>query len=175
MEAWLAPAHWCSGSLQCWVTHFGQQFFSFTLEFLQKSWVNVPTRVHLVTPALPFCSTTSFIFTWNHSVSRNSLDLRPSQITSAVKTSLEKSLSFSAMALLSPSAPYEPLASCAAAISLDGFLFSFKQLFTVSLVIFCKIFSFIFSHPSCYLLLICFYGLSCSFQQFFKCQPFCLQ
>lgn len=105
-------------------------------------------------------------------LSRVSLDLRPSQVPSAVKTSAEKSLSFSAMALLSPCAPYEPLAPCATAISLDGSLFSFKQLSTISLVIFCKIFSFFFSYLSCLLSLIYFYGLSCSFQQFFKCQPF---
>lgn len=139
--------------------------------FTSHGWIFPP----LTNTCLTYFMYYFFIFIWKYSVSGNSLDLRPSQVPSAVKTSAEKSLSFSAMALLSPRAPYEPLASCGTAVSLDGFLFSLKQIFTISLLFFCRIFSFFFSYPSCHLFLIYFYGLSCSFQQFFKCQPFCLQ
>lgn len=107
-------------------------------------------------------------------LSRVSLDLRPSQVPSAVKTSAEKSLSFSAMALLSPCAPYEPLAPCGTAISLDGSLFSFKQLSTISLVISAK-----FSH-SFLAILVAFYpwsifmGFPVHFSNFLNDSPFCL-
>jgi len=78
----------------------------------------------------------------------NSLDLGPSQTTSTVKTYAKKSPSFSAMSLLSLSAAYKPLTRCGTVVSLDGFLLFFKQLFTISMMIFCKIFAFLFSQPS---------------------------